>query len=572
MTKQFDNEITDNETKNSWQQAAKGAAVVGGVFSVIVLSLLFVNYLQIKLLDPLRTERLENMKLQLLQQPKDEQLLSQIRELDLQNRKDKIKRLDFSKKGTLFLLISVIVFLVGVKTAKEFEKVPPAPGAPADQQMQQVRHSLLARWVLTAGSAFIAAAALLFISTSKIEFSQASISYPSDEEIAKNWASFRGPQGGGVSAYTNIPDKWDGKSGEGILWKSEIPLTGHNSPVVWEDKVFISGANKGKRQVYCFDADSGKLLWQVDVASTPSGNDSGLEIDSGTSYAAPTLATDGSRVCVLFPNGDVGCFDFEGKNIWTRNLGLPESIYGYASSLAIYQNLLLIQYDQGMADDGKSRMYALDTFSGMTVWEVKRDVSSSWTSPIVAKVGDQSQLITSGDPWVIAYNPLNGTELWRLDCLGTDVAPSPIYAGGLVFAIKPYSKLVAINPTGTGDVTETHITWEADDGGPDICSPVSNGELIFILESQGYIICYKVQDGTKLWEKDLEASFTASPSIVGENLYILSEKGVMIIAKAGSEYAELTKCELGENCYASPAFADGRIYIRANKNLYCIGN
>ena len=572
MTKQSDKEITDNETRNSWQQAAKGAAVVGGVFSIIVLGLLFVNYLQIKLLDPLRTERLENMKLKLLDQPKDEQLLSQIRELDLQNRKDKIKRLDFSKKGTVFLFISVVIFLIGVKSAKEFQKRPPTPSAPADQQGLQVCQAVQARWVMTAGLGLLAAAALLFISTSKVNLSQASASYPSDEEIAKNWVSFRGPQGSGVSAYTNIPDKWDGKSGEGIIWKSEIPLPGHNSPVVWEKKVFISGANKEKRQVYCFDSDSGNLLWQADVASTPSSNDSSLEIDSGTSYAAPTVATDGSRVCAIFPNGDVGCFDFEGKNLWTRNMGLPESIYGYASSLAIYQNLLLIQYDQGMADDGKSRMYALDTFSGMTVWEIKRDVSSSWTSPIVAKIGEQSQLITCGDPWVIAYNPLNGTELWRLDCLGTDVAPSPIYAGGLVFAIKPYSKLIAINPTGTGDVTENHIAWEADDGGPDICSPVSNGELIFILESQGYLICYKVEDGTKLWEKDLEASFMASPSIVGENLYLLSEKGDMFIAKIGGEYEQLSKSELGENCYASPAFADGRIYIRANKNLYCIGN
>ncbi|MHC4132591.1 MAG: PQQ-binding-like beta-propeller repeat protein [Planctomycetota bacterium] len=558
--------------KNSWQQAAKGAAVVGGVFSVIVLSLLFVNYLQIKLLDPLRTERLENMKLKLLEQPKDEQLLSQIRELDLQNRKDKIKRLDFSKKGTVFLFISVVVFLVSMKAAKEFEKKPPTPGAPSDQQILQIRHAFQARWVMTTGLFLLAAAALLFISTSKVKFSQASASYPSDEEIAKNWASFRGSQGSGVSAYTNIPDKWDGKSGEGVLWKSEIPLSGHNSPVIWEKKVFISGANKEKRQVYCFDADSGKLLWEGDIESTPANNESGLEIDSGTSYAAPTVATDGSRVCAIFPNGDVACFDLEGKKLWTRNLGLPESIYGYASSLAIYQNLVLVQYDQGMADDGKSRMLALDTFSGMTVWEVNRNVSSSWTSPIVAKVGDQSQLISCGDPWVIGYNPLNGTELWRLDCLGTDVAPSPIYAGGLVFAIKPYSRLFAINPTGSGDVTETHITWEADDSGPDICSPVSNGELIFLLESQGYLICYKVGDGTKLWEKDLEASFMASPSIAGENLYLLNEKGVMIIAKAGSEYAEVTRCELGENCYASPAFADGRIYIRANKNLYCIGN
>ena len=126
---------------------------------------------------------------------------------------------------------------------------------------------------------------------------------------------------------------------------------------------------------------------------------------------------------------------FEGKEMWSRNLGVPDSTYGYASSLAMYRNLLLIQYDQAAAEDNKSSMIALDTFSGMTVWETKRPVPGSWTSPIVVKIEDQNQLITCGDPWVIAYDPLNGTELWRADCLGTDVAPSPIYAGGLVFGI-----------------------------------------------------------------------------------------------------------------------------------------
>ncbi|MFC1738414.1 PQQ-binding-like beta-propeller repeat protein [Planctomycetota bacterium] len=572
MTTQFDNKSADASAKTSLCEMAKGAAIVGGAFSIIVFGLLVVNYLQIKLLDPLRTERLETLKIKLLEQPKDEQLLSQIRELDLQIRKDKIRQRDFSQKGSMFLFGAVAVFLIGIKAVKACKRRLPCPSVPVDLQIQQVHQAVRARWVMTAGLGLLAAAALFFISTDKVDFFQAGVSYPSNEEIAKNWPTFRGPQGSGFSMYSNIPDKWDGKSGEAIKWKSEIPLTGHNSPVVWDDRVFISGANKQKRQVYCFDAVSGKLLWQADVVNPASTAEKVIELDEGTSYAAPTVATDGTRVCAIFPNGDVGCFDFEGKKLWSRNLGLPESIYGYASSLAIYQNLLLIQYDQGMADDGKSRMYALDTFSGMTVWEVKRDVPSSWTSPIVAKIGDQSQLITCGDPWVIAYDPLNGTELWRLDCLGTDVAPSPIYAGGLVFAIKPYSRLIAIKPTGQGDVTDTHIAWEADDSGPDICSPVSNGQLIFTLESQGFLTCYNVTDGTKLWEKDLEVNFMSSPSIVGDRLYLLSEKGVMFIIKIGGEYEELAKCELSEDCFASPAFKDGRVYIRAVKNLYCIGS
>ncbi|MHC4396186.1 MAG: PQQ-binding-like beta-propeller repeat protein [Planctomycetota bacterium] len=572
MTAQSDGNNTENGMKTPWYKAAKGAAVVGGVFSVIVLGLFIVNYLQIKLLDPLRTERLENLKIKLIETPNNEQLLSQVRELDLQIRKDRIRRYDFSRKSALLLLGAVVVFLAGIKSAKACKKKPPHPIAPTDIQTQQIRQATQARWMMITGLVILSAAVLFFISTSKVDFSKAGVLYPSDEEIAKNWPSFRGPQGSGVSAYTNIPDKWDGKSGEAIIWKSEVSLPGHNSPIIWNDHVFLSGANKEKRQVYCFDAVSGKLLWQADVTNPSLAADKVIEMGEDTGYAAPTLATDGSRVCAIFPNGDVGCFDFEGEKLWSRDLGVPDSVYGYASSLAVFQNLLLIQYDQATAEDNKSRIIALDTFSGLTVWETSRPVPNSWTSPIVAKIGDQSQLITCADPWVIAYNPLNGTELWRADCLGTDVAPSPIYAGGFVFGIHPYSTLVAIKPTGRGDVTKTHIAWEAEDNIPDICSPISNGELVFTLETQGYLTCYKVRDGTKLWEKDLNTNFTASPSLVGDRLYLLSEKGIMFIAKVGSEYKELTKCQLGENCYASPAFADGRIYIRANKNLYCIGS
>jgi outer membrane protein assembly factor BamB len=159
-----------------------------------------------------------------------------------------------------------------------------------------------------------------------------------------------------------------------------------------------------------------------------------------------------------------------------------------------------------------------------------------------------------------------------VECLGTDVAPSPIYADGLVIAIEPYVKLVAIQPDGRGDVTQTHIAWRDETDAPDICSPVGNSELIFSLTTFGTLSCYKVTDGTKLWEKDVEGSFQASPSLVGDRLYLLNEKGVMFIVEAGEKHRELARCELGEACYASPAFTDGRIYIRGIENLYCIGN
>ncbi|MHC4168482.1 MAG: M56 family metallopeptidase [Planctomycetota bacterium] len=385
-----------------------------------------------------------------------------------------------------------------------------------------------------------------------------------------NWPCFRGPGGSGISAHSNIPVGWDGPSGRGILWKSPVPLDGNNSPIVWGDRVFIAGGTGDKYEVYCYDGSSGLLLWTGSVPMTRLPNGEEFEPFEDTGYATPTMVTDGKRVCAIFVTGDVGCFDFHGRRLWTKSLGIPDSAYGYASSLAVFRNLAIVQYDQAGPDDGKSGLLALNMASGEIVWRTKRPVANSWTSPIITRIEGRDTIVTAADPWVIAYDPATGTELWRAECLAGDIASSPIYANGRVFAIEPYSKLVAIEAGGRGDVTKTHLAWNNEDGGPDICSPLSDGKSIYLL-ADGLLTCLAISDGKTLWEEDLREYFFASPSLVGDKMYLLSDKGNMFIIKPGAEYKLLGKSALGEECRASPAFADGRIYIRGQKNLYCIG-
>ena len=614
----------NTKVTSQWYHTAVAAAVIGGVFSLIVLELMLFNYFQRTVAEPKRADKLEELKLQLRQHLNDTQLISQIQEMDLKSivdpnkakqlkvlkteildkpddqqllpkvrdlymqiRQDKIRQLDLqirqvrmrrwdlSHRGSYLLLGGVVVFLIGVKSASAYKKKLPAPQPAPDRLNEQLRKAIYARWAITVGLVTLGSAALFFATRPWIDFTTADTqpaSYPTMAEIRKNWPRFRGPGGLGICADTNVPTSWNGTKGEGIIWKTKVPLPGHNSPIVWGNRVFVTGADPNIRQVYCFDALSGNLLWKGDVMDAPQGSAEPIEVMEDTGYAAPTAATNGRWVCAIFATGDVGCFDINGKKIWDRHLGIPDSAYGYASSLAMYRNLLLIQYDQGGAEDEKSKLIALDTFTGRTVWETKRPVPNSWSSPIVVDVAAQPQIITCGDPWVIAYNPTNGAELWRAKCLGGDVASSPIYANERIFVIEPYSTLVAIKPDGSGDVTKTHIVWSIDEGTPDISCPVSNGEFIFLMTTEGLLTCYKTADGAKLWEHDLRKNFLASPSLVGNRLYLLSEKGVMHIAEAGAEYKELAKCELAEECYASPAFMDGRIYIRGKNNLYCIGS
>jgi outer membrane protein assembly factor BamB len=519
--------------------------------------------------------KLVDLRTEIRNDPNNEQLLSRMREFDAENRRQRIRALDLSHKGSYLLLVGLVVFIISLRIAVEFKKRQPAPQPKPDQLKEQTCSTRLSRWTMGIGLLILGSSAAFLATREKIDFAKAGSAGTSSfsmEDVAKNWASFRGLNGAGISAYTNVPSRWDGKTSQGILWKTEIPLPGNNSPVVWNDRIFLSGADPNNRQVFCFDTSTGRLLWKGDVLGLTKKNEKPLEMSKETGYAAPTVATDGRRVYAIFPTGDLGCFDFNGKKVWEQNLGRPDNSYGYASSLAMYKNLLLIQYDQGAVEDEKSNLIALDGFSGRIAWQTKRPVGNSWSSPIVAKIGEQFQVITCADPWVIGYNPADGTEIWRANCLNGDIAPSPVYANGLVFAIAPYSKLVAIKADGKGDVTKTNIVWVNEEGGPDICSPLSNGKFVFLMATEGLMQCFNVSDGKKVWEKDFQEYFLASPSLVGDKLYLLSEKGIMYIAEAGSEYKQLAKCELGEKCHASPAFADGRIYIRGVKNLYCIGN
>jgi outer membrane protein assembly factor BamB len=525
---------TDKTSQNigatsPWYRSAVTTAIVCAVFSFIVLTFFVINYIQFRVVDANWEIQSLNLKKEFGQNLDDEQLLAKIRQLDLEFRQHRIRRLDFSRKGGYLLLGSIVIMLIAIKSADTFKKKLPAPGVPGDKDNEQLLHAKFSRWAVAAGLA--------------------------------------------VLAFTNIPDSWNGKIGEGILWKTKIPLHVNNKTDVWDYRVFLSGGNQNELKVFCYDTVSGKLLWTGEIESPHLKNEEEpFEVMEDTGFAAPTLVTDGRQVYAIFVTGDIGAFDFNGKSVWTKNLGIPDSSYGYASSLAMYRNLVLIQYDQGGPEDGISRLIALDGVTGQTVWETKRPVPNSWSSPIVTKIGEQFQLITCADPWVIAYDPAKGTELWRVNCLYGDVAPSPIYANGLIYVVEPDARLIAIRADGQGDITETHIAWDNDEWGPSMCSPLSNGELVFLLASEGLLGCYKSLDGTKLYEQDLRENFTASPSLVGDKLYILTEEGVMIIIQVGPEYKELTKCELGEKCYATPAFVDGRIYIKGLENLYCIGN
>jgi outer membrane protein assembly factor BamB len=382
------------------------------------------------------------------------------------------------------------------------------------------------------------------------------------------WPRFRGPGGLGIAPGREAPVSWNIERKEGLLWRASVPLPGESSPILRGQRVFLSGAAGEKLEVWCFDAGSGKLLWQRQVEASPPR--SGGE-PARTVLAASTGATDGARVYHFFGTGDLACLDLEGGEIWTRSLGAPDNMYGHGSSLEVWKGLLFAQLDQGSAEDGKSRLLALEGASGRTVWEARRSVPSSWSSPAVMPVAGRDQLITCADPWVISYDPSSGEEIWRAECLGGEVVPSPICAGGLVVAASVDGSLAAIRADGRGDVTKTHIAWTSDEDLPGIASPVSDGDLLFVITTGGHLTCRDLKDGRKLWARELETSFQASPSLAGGCLFLPGDQGEMFIFRASRQGEMVARLGLGESCQASPAFREGRMYLRTKRSLLCLG-
>jgi len=385
------------------------------------------------------------------------------------------------------------------------------------------------------------------------------------------WSRFRGPQGTGIAAFSGIPTAWDGPSGKGIAWKSPVPLPGKSSPVLWGDKVFLTGADGNKREVYCYSASDGKLLWTGEATGIEGSPAEVPEVGEDTGYAAPTPACDAQRVYAIFANGDVACFDHSGKRLWARALGLPDNIYGHAASLLVWQDLLIVPMDQGAGDDGKSKLRALRCSTGETAWEVTRPVPNSWTTPIVMQAAGRQQLITCASPWVIAYDPDRGKELWRTSALGGDVAPSPTFISDRVIVANVNARAAAIPATGSGELPPEALVWTFEESLPDTCSPLATERFVFLLTSEGILTCLSADDGAKLWDHDFATAFRSSPSLVAGKVYLLAENGDTHIIAEKESFEELGVAHLGEPSVCSPAFAEGRVYIRGASSLCSIG-
>lgn len=560
----------------------RGISTGAGVFTLIVALTMLLSVIQLKTMDPLDNPAIISVKEEFDRDHENAVKAEQVRALDLMARKAYFSSRRQVETGSWLLIAGAVIFVICQRLIAAGEKdLPAVPGEKTDQVSEKARYAKYLAGtvaVLTVGaiiSSFILRKDLPDLSgrrTANADKREKKKDKDKDETAAfvpseafspdpVNFPFFRGQDGRGIAGGSDYPVEWSAENGTNIKWKASVPKTGKSSPVIWGDRLFVTGAEGNDCEVYCFDKNTGKLMWSAPASGLPNQPASPPDTDHDTGLAAPTAATDGNSVCAIFANGNLVCLDMDGKLKWGKNIGTPANIYGYSCSVIIYEGILIVQFDS----DEKVSMMGFDLNTGDLKWETLRRGRSTWASPSIATFNGTVQVLINGNPEVASFDPLTGKELWALEVLSGDVAPSLAINSRYVYAVTDYARLAAVKP-GPGP----SIVWEDNMFTSDVSSPVANEQYLFLATGVGDVACYDALKGDTLWTHYFTDQFYASPVIAGEMLYCLDRSGLMHILEAGPEYKLIAESPIGEPSDCTPAFSDKNIYIRSRNNIFCI--
>jgi outer membrane protein assembly factor BamB len=422
-----------------------------------------------------------------------------------------------------------------------------------------------------------------------------------------SWPSFRGPEASGIAEKQNLPDRWDAKTRENILWQTPIPGLAHSSPVVWGDRVFVTSAvssdpkasfkpglygdgdaskdrSPQRWMIYAIDKASGKIVWER-VAHQ------GVPLEKRhikSTYANSTPATNGRIVVAWFGSEGVHAYDINGKFLWKVDLGridlgaydIPTYEWGPASSPIIWNDLVILQCDT-QAD---SFLLALDSATGKTVWKTDRDELPSWGTPTIANTANGPVLVTNASKFIRGYDPRTGKELWRLGGSSKITAPTPIYNDGMFVVASgraPERPIFVVRPDARGDLTlpegkttSDAIVWSRTGRGSYMPTPLAYDGILYVLANNGTFDAYNLKTGAELYRQRLPtigSGFSASPIAADGKIYLSNEDGEMLVVAAGEKFSHLATNSLGELLMATPALSDGVMYVRSSASLFAIG-
>lgn len=399
--------------------------------------------------------------------------------------------------------------------------------------------------------------------------------------LAANWPAWRGADGQGVVTEQSVPTRWSRT--ENVRWRVELPEPGNSTPVVWENRVFVTQALKqqNRRTLMCFDRESGKLLWQSGVTySDPEPT------HPTNPYASASPVTDGKVVIAWFGSAGLLAYDMNGRQLWRRDLGRQRHTWGYGSSPVLYRERVFLNFGPGE----RAFLVAVDKNTGRTLWQVDApagegtkfanwtaaDMYGSWSTPIVIRAGGRDELIVSWPHRIAAFDPATGESLWTCEGLGDLVYPSPLYADGIVVAMGGFGgPSLAVKAGGSGDVTQTHRLWRLPKSRQMIGSGVIRGGRIYVVDNGGIAECLELSSGKVLWSSRLQGAGAvggvwSSPVLHGDRIYVMNKSADVFIFKAGPEFELVGVNSLGEETNSSVVISDGDIFLRTHAALWRI--
>lgn len=585
----------------------RNVAIVTAAFAIALAVMLGVSWWQLRQATPLQTEVMTTLKELNESNPNNEQLSEQIRELDLLSRKAYFTQQRHFTAGVWILCGMLAVLAVCLRMYyKDVMHLPDRDLNPVDEWISKSRSRKYLGWGfgIAAGIALVAVlvsspslkewvkglvhmgdegalmaegevsaddgvvggdSLLLTAQTDTVRVDSSLLA--SDEVVQDSFPipkitsnAFRGNNSSGKSSARGIPVSWNLKNGTNVAWQKPVPKHGYSSPVVNGRNIFVTGADQQARELYCYDLYTGELRWTVKADHIPGSPSVMPKVNADTGLAASTVATNGKVVCAIFATGDVMGVDMDGKRLWAKNLGLPDNHYGYASSLLIYGNELIVQYD----NNGSAKLLALSASTGDVLWSKSRKDKIAWSSPIIAQAGGQQAIVVMGNPAITAYSPSNGQELWRVECMSGEVGASPCAHGGIIYGASEYATVVAI------DGKDGTVLWEASDCMPECSSPVATQNMLYVATSYGAVCAYNTQDGSVVKQHELTTPFYSSPVVVDGKVYLFSNSGKCYIFSSGKDFNLINSFDTGERTFATPAFTDGMMVVRTDKSLYVV--
>jgi outer membrane protein assembly factor BamB len=423
-----------------------------------------------------------------------------------------------------------------------------------------------------------------------------------DEGI--NWPSFRGPNASGIAENYATPISWDVETSKNIKWKITLPGLAHSSPVIWEDRLYVTTASGEadaelkvglygsiepvdddsvhEWKVYCLDKKSGKILWE----KTAHKGIPKVKRHPKATHANTTPTTDGKYIVAFFGSEGLFCYDLDGNLAWKKDFGLldsaffmvPTAQWEFASSPVIHQGVVIVQCDAL----NTAFLAALDIKTGKEIWRTSREDFPTWSTPTIHVGEKKTQIIVNGFKHIGGYDFKTGKELWKISGGGDIPVPTPVVAHGLVFINSAHGRLspiYAIKLESEGDISlaedktsNDSIVWSVRRGGSYMLTPLIYGDFLYNVQWNGALACYNAKTGEVLYKEQLGkmVGFSASGVAADGKLYFSSEDGDVFVLKAGPEFEVLATNSMEDECMATPAISEGTLYFRTHHYLIAV--